>query len=143
MMALFADDSIGAAVTQDKGVLPIAVDRPDLTTRGVLGEQSLVSAVQAAQSDAALRRVLDERAENIGKLAAELMQAHSTPALVVAGSALIDDPAAPALFARSVRSVLPEASLRMIPTHREMVRDIARAVALDLVLREPLSVTTP
>ncbi|MCZ9294275.1 ROK family transcriptional regulator [Corynebacterium meitnerae] len=143
MMALFADDSIGAAVTQDKGVLPIAVDRPDLTTHGVLGEQSLVSAVQAAQSDAALRKVLDERAETIGKLAAELMQEHSTPALVVAGSALIDDPAAPALFARSVRSVLPEASLRMIPTHREMVRDIARAVALDLVLREPLSVTTP
>ena len=58
-------------------------------------------------------------------------------------STLIDDPLAPSLFARSVRSALPNASLRMIPTHREMVRDIARAVALDLVLREPLAVATP
>ena len=30
--------------------------------------------------------------------------------------------------------------LRLIPTHREVVRDIARAVALDHVLREPLQV---
>ena len=72
---------------------------------------------------------------------AELCSTHCPTSVVVAGSAFIDDPLAPAPFARTVRSTVacsPE--LRMIPTHREMVRDIARAVALDLVLREPLAV---
>ena len=30
----------------------------------------------------------------------------------------------------------------MLPTHREMVRDIARAVALDLVLADPVAVAS-
>ena len=140
IMALFADDSIGAAATQDKGVLPIAVDREELTTQGVLGEQSLIDAVAAAHTDPTTRKTLDERATKLGELAAELMREHATPTMVVAGSAFLDDPQAPGVFARAVYDKLPEASLRMIPTHREMVRDIARAVALDLVLREPLTV---
>ena len=150
IMAIFADDSIGAAVTEDKGVLPIAVDREDLTTHGLLERieeptSSLIDAVSHASSNSSTRQTLDERAEELGTVAADLMAKHDASTLVVAGSAFIDDPHDPAVFARTVRANLPDgaaASLRMIPTHREMVRDIARAVALDLVLREPLSVTT-
>ena len=72
---------------------------------------------------------------------AGLCSNYSPATVVVAGSAFIDDPLASAPFARTVRSEAncrPE--LRLIPTHREVVRDIARAVALDHVLREPLKV---
>lgn len=151
IMAIFADDSIGAAVTEDKRVVPIAVDREDLTTNGLLASigkhgQSLNDAVSLSHTQPPIRSALDHRAANLGTLAARLMAAHSTSTLVVAGSAFIDDSKAPAIFARSVRNTLPDgadARLRMIPTHREMVRDIARAVALDLVLREPLAVQLP
>lgn len=151
IMAIFADDSIGAAVTEDKRVVPIAVDRGDLTTHGLLASigkhgQSLNDAVSLSHTQPPIRHALDRRAANLGTLAAQLMAASDASTLVVAGSAFIDDPKAPAIFARSVRNTLPngaDASLRMIPTHREMVRDIARAVALDLVLREPLAVQLP
>ncbi|WP_087116929.1 ROK family transcriptional regulator [Corynebacterium urinipleomorphum] len=150
IMAIFADDSIGAAVTEDKRVLPIAVDRGDLTTHGLLDSiehgHSLIDAVQLSHTHPPIRSALDRRAEDLGEVAAQLMEAHGASTLVVAGSAFLDDPKAPAVFARTVRQTLPggaDASLRMIPTHREMVRDIARAVALDLVLREPLAVTLP
>ena len=151
IMAIFADDSIGAAVTEDKRVVPIAVDRGDLTTHGLLASigkqgQSLNDAVSLSHTQPPIRHALDRRAANLGTVAARLMAASDASTLVVAGSAFIDDPKAPAIFARSVRNTLPngaDARLRMIPTHREMVRDIARAVALDLVLREPLAVQLP
>lgn len=153
IMAIFADDSIGAAVTQPGGVLPIAIDREDLTTQGLLsrvdGAKSLVDAVSRAHTDTHARDALDERAAGLGEVAVDLMTSHQATTLVVAGSAFIDDPKAPGVFARTVRQNLPAradgqpANLRMIPTHKEMVRDIARAVALDLVLREPLSVALP
>lgn len=150
IMAIFADDSIGAAVTEDKRVLPIAVDREDLTTHGLLDSiehgHSLNDAVSLSRTHPPIRSALDRRAEDLGEVAAQLMEAHGASTLVVAGSAFLDDSKAPAVFARTVRQTLPggaDASLRMIPTHREMVRDIARAVALDLVLREPLAVSLP
>jgi len=151
IMAIFADDSIGAAVTEDKRVVPIAVDREDLTTHGLLASigkhgQSLNDAVSLSHTQPPIRTALDRRAANLGTVAARLMAANGASTLVVAGSAFIDDSKAPAIFARTVRQTLPngaDARLRMIPTHREMVRDIARAVALDLVLREPLAVQLP
>ena len=152
IMAIFADDSIGAAVTEDKLVVPITVEREDLTTHGLLDSigapktQTLIDAISHSHTTPSLRAALDRRAEGLGEVAAELMAERNASPLVVAGSAFIDDQKAPGVFARSVRQTLPEgaeARLRMIPTHREMVRDIARAVALDLVLREPLAVNLP
>lgn len=149
-MALFADDSIGAAVSQDDGVLPIPIDRADLTTRGVLEKlpvNSITDAVVAAHSNPEIRKVLDDRIAGISEVASEIVLEYSPSTVVVAGSAFLDDPTAPATFARLVRSALPDISeragvnLRMIPSHREIVRDIARAVALDLVLRDPLGVS--
>ena len=45
------------------------------------------------------------------------------------------------LFAQTVRGALPagvDVELRLIPSHHEIVRAIARAIALDHLLREPL-----
>jgi len=140
-MALFADDSIGAAVADDQGVSQ--VDLPegarDLTTAAVLGDRW--STLADAAADPAARPVLDARAHDLGALTGQLVAKHSpTTTVVVAGSAFIDDPAAPKLFATAVRTHAPDTQLRLIPTHREVVRAIARAVALDPLLREPLKV---
>lgn len=149
IMALFADDSIGAALSGPNGVSPLHIDRNDLTTEGLITAvnspaiHTLVEAVADGETSPSTRAALDRRTEELGKVAAQLVLDHVPSTLVVAGSAFIDDPKAPAIFARSVRAHLPESatvSLRMIPTHREVVRDIARAVALDLVLRDPLAI---
>lgn len=143
VLALFADDSIGCALATEEGVLPIAVTRDDLTTQGLIdaiGEPS-IRTLRDAVTDSAhkhtTRGALDDRAHQLGELAAQLSSQHAPSTIVVAGSAFIDDPLAPAPFARSVRGAGIDVELRMIPTHREVVRDIARAVALDFVLREP------
>ena len=139
-MALFADDSIGAAVADELGVAQ--VDLPagarDLTTAAVLGDRWSTLSEAAAAPEA--RELLDARARDLGHLTVELVERHSPATVVLAGSAFIDDPAAPKLFAATVRHRAPEIQLRLIPTHREVVRAIARAVALDPLLREPLKV---
>lgn len=99
--------------------------------------------MRAGAHDPQVRELLDDRAVLLGDVAAQLAEEHRPQTIVVAGSAFVDDPQAPKLFASTVRSRLGEASenveLRMIPTHREIVRAIARAVALDPLLREPLA----
>lgn len=149
VMALFADDSIGVAVSTPDGVDPVAVARDELTTQGLIdtlgepGIRTLGDAVSHAATEKATRRALDERARRLGDLVAELSAQHHPVTVVVAGSAFIDDPQAPGVFARAVRAAGIDVELRMIPTHREVVRDIARAVALDFVLRQPLTVASP
>lgn len=144
-LALFADDSIGAAVSGPKGVTQVSVTLNDdsiLPTAGLLagtGAATLSELVASGQA----RELLDARATQLGELAAELIADHSPSTVVVAGSAFIDDPLAPGKFAGTVRSILGPAaenvSLRLIPTHSEFVRAIARAVALDPLLRDPLA----
>lgn len=145
VMALFADDSIACAISHPDGVEAIEVGQGELTTRGLIdaiGEEdirTLKDAVTDSREDT--RYALDRRARGLGSLVAGLCSTYSPATVVVAGSAFIDDTLAAAPFARTVRSEAncrPE--LRLIPTHREVVRDIARAVALDYVLREPLKV---
>ncbi|MDO5668374.1 MAG: ROK family protein [Corynebacterium sp.] len=139
-MALFADDSIGAAVADDQGVrqIDLPAGARDLTTAAVLGDRW--PSLAEATADPAARPLLDARARNLGALTGQLVAEHSPTTVVVAGSAFLDDPAAPKLFAAAVRTHAPEIQLRLIPTHREVVRAIARAVALDPLLREPLTV---
>lgn len=146
VMALFADDSIACAISHPDGVEPIEVEQGELTTQGLIdaigveGIRSLRDAVTDSREDT--RYALDRRARGLGSLVAGLCSLHSPATVVVAGSAFIDDPLSSAPFARTVRAeahYYPD--LRVIPSHREVVRDIARAVALDRVLREPLQVT--
>ena len=145
VMALFADDSIACAISHPDGVEPIEVEQGELTTQGLIDAigvdtiRTLQDAVTDSREDT--RYALDRRARGLGSLVAGLCTNHSPATVVVAGSAFIDDPLASGPFARTVRSeaqYYPD--LRVIPSHREVVRDIARAVALDRVLREPLQV---
>lgn len=145
VMALFADDSLACAMSTPTGVMAIDVASDHLTTQGLLNAvaqpamHSLQEVVALAEQQPATRQALDQRARGLGSLVATLADAHTPSTVVVAGSAFIDDPQAPATFARTVASEAERApKLRMIPSHREIVRDIARAVALDKVLREPL-----
>ncbi|AKK10095.1 ROK family protein [Corynebacterium uterequi] len=145
-MAFFADDSIGAAVSTGSGVrqLDVTLDEDSiLPTYGLLtGTTARSLAELVAQHTDASRALLDRRAQALGELAAEFIAEQRPSTVVVAGSAFLEDPHAPGIFARTVRSQLgsgdDDVELRLIPTHREIVLAIARAVALERVLQDPL-----
>ena len=100
---------------------------------------SLTEAAQIAESNPTVRTILDERARQLGTITAELVKAHSPATVVIAGGAFTDDPKAPKQFAATVRaSAGDELQLRMIPGHKEIVRAVARTVATDQLLRQPL-----
>ncbi|QCB27419.1 ROK family transcriptional regulator [Corynebacterium endometrii] len=171
VLVLFADDSIGAALSNSSGVrqiVPLPTVSSDLlnldgaaaeralTTAGVLkslkdagaGQESLAAAVAAGEdtgsgAGATARAILDERARLLGEVAAELIDEYRPATVVVAGSAFYSDSSAPKKFAASARAACStpteDVELRMIPTHREIVRAVARAVALDQLLRTPLA----
>ena len=145
VMALFADDSLACAISSPEGVNPIEVEQGELTTQGLLDaiDVPTIRTLRQAVEDAgeATRSALDSRARGLGTLVAGLCSDHCPNTVVVAGSAFIDDPLASAPFARTVREhISGPIDLRLIPSHKDVVRDIARAVALDYVLREPLAV---
>lgn len=162
VLILFADDSLGAAVSDDLGVRSIGtlpetesqlLDTAGLATEEALSTQGflrrlndlgpdlpdLATTVSASENNTELRSLLDERAHLLGQVGAELVNNHLPQTLVVAGSAFTEDPGAPRVFAETIRRLSQrELNLRMIPTHREIVRAVARAAALDQLLREPL-----
>lgn len=145
VLVLFADDSIGAAFSNELGVhsiptLPSTKRGPAeevLSTSGCLGSISLSAAVQSPH----FREVLDARARGLGEVACELCAEHQPATVVLAGSAFSEDPRAPKIFAEVIRSssLHYQPELRMIRSHQDMVQAIARAVALDRLLRAPLS----
>lgn len=151
-LVLFADDSIGAAYTLDDQVtqvIPLPAissallgEGPAeqlLSTRGVLRHTGAGTVAAAASSEGADREVLSERARQLGTITATLAREHRPTAIVIAGGAFLDDPLAPKLFAAQVREGVDYApQLRMIPSHGEVVRAVARAVAIDPLLRVPL-----
>lgn len=154
VLALFADDSIGAALSTEDGVrqLPPLADPHGHTAQDSLSTAAVLEKLanngvtagniaEAAEMTGVARSVLDERAHDLGAVAAQLVCKYHPDTVVVAGSAFVDDPQAPRLFASAVREKAPNADvqLRMIPTHREIVRTVARAVALDPLLRVPLT----
>lgn len=147
MLTLFADDSVGAAISGSDTItqLDIADHTGDLTTAALLdaaGSKASSLRELVASDDEHARNLLDDRAVRLGELVAQLIDAHSPTTVVIAGSAFIDDPAAPRLFAQSVRSALPDSTsveLRMIPSHQEIVRAIARAVAVNQLIHNPLA----
>lgn len=152
VLVLFADDSIGAALSANDEVsqiipLPatsqLADPEESLTTAAVLRKLgrtgTLTEAVAAAANNPAERKILDDRARQLGEIAALLVNEYKPATVVVAGSAFLDDPAAPKLFAAAVREKAGRSTqLRVIPSLKEIVRAITRAIALDPLLRVPL-----
>ena len=162
VLVLFADDSTGAALSTEEGVTQLvplprissellnlndASSEDNVATQAVLDAlaareisgSTLAEAATIAEDNETARGILDERAHLLASIAADLVTEHNPVTVVLAGSAFIDDPHAAKLFASSLRQHNTDAQLRLIPTHREIVRAIARAVALDPLLRVPLS----
>ena len=72
--------------------------------------------------------------------AAEAAESIKPSVLVLSGSAFSEDPKGRSVFASQLKKEYSgDIELRLIPTHRENVRAAARAVALDRLLNEPLS----
>lgn len=162
VLVLFADDSTGAALSTEEGVTQLvplprissellnlhdSASEDNVATQAVLdalaareiSASTLAEAATIAEDNETARGILDERAHLLASIAADLVTEHNPVTVVLAGSAFIDDPHAAKLFASSLRQHNTDAQLRLIPTHREIVRAIARAVALDPLLRVPLS----
>ena len=142
VMVLYADDSVGAALTTTDEITQLTLDAPEsLATQALLDATSAPTFADAVQ-DPNARALLDDRARTLGTIAAELLAEHQPDTLVVAGGTFVDDPAAPKLFASAVRQACPHPTeLRLIPAHTEIVRACTRAVALDPLLRVPLDLS--
>lgn len=118
----YADDSLGAAIAHLEGLHSVA-SIPTLAPPG--------------------------RAEDVEFLADMvdlILDAPEGPVrtIVLAGQHITHDARVPHRIAAEVRRrhALP-LTFRLIPTHEEIVRGIARAVATDSVLRDPLGVSIP
>lgn len=161
-LALFADDSLSAAVTTDDGAWQIRTlptvtsealglrdNAPEtsLNTDGFLAHvrrtglpaPSLQALVKSAETTPRARAALDERGTLLARLTAELIARYQPSTVVLAGSTFTEDKGTTKAFSQAIRQVVdtvPE--LRLIPTHNEIVQAIARAAALDPVLRDPL-----
>ncbi|KQB87122.1 ROK family transcriptional regulator [Corynebacterium lowii] len=148
-LAIFADDSLSAALDTPSEITSLSTPGAPLTTSCLLRKVRDLGVEAPTLADAvahpAARPLLDARAKGIAQLAVELVRRHLPQHLIIAGSAFSEDPHAPRIFGATVRRALsafdsPKHSveLRMIPTHTEIVHAITRAAALDLVLRDPL-----
>lgn len=141
VLVLFADDSIGAALSigdEVSQIIPLPsvaeVPHPEETLTTAAVQKKLDSVDTSAH-----REILDERARHLGLVAARLIKEHEPTTVVLAGGAFLDDPAAPKRFAAVVREKAGKsAQLRLIPSHQEIVGAITRAIALDPLLRVPL-----
>ena len=111
----------------------------DAVRRHGIEANTLPEVATIAESNSAVRAILDERARQLGQITAEMVHEYSPKTVVIAGGAFTGDSRAPQLFASTVRdSASEDLELRMIPSHKEIVRAVARTVATDQLLREPL-----
>lgn len=160
VLLLFADDSLGSALSVDdevNSIIPLPQTRSEVLGHGasehLLATQSILEAVRRhgieantlhevatiAESNSAVRAILDERARQLGQITADMVHEYAPKTVVIAGGAFTGDSRAPQLFASTVRdSASEDLELRMIPSHKEIVRAVARTVATDQLLREPL-----
>lgn len=162
VLVFFADDSLGAALATKNGVEQVPLPEVaseifsdgdterSLATASVLdavrsrgcSAETIVEAADIVTQHGGAREVLDDRARLLGAVTARLNEEYRPDRIVLAGSAFIDDKRAPKIFVNALRDLAGKdlvAELRLIPTHREVVKAIARAVALDPLLRVPLS----
>lgn len=162
-LTFYADDSVGAAYSDDLGVQVLGpletTGGSDLDTLGMSPEaalstqgflsrvsdqgifaESLGELVKIAATNDKARKLLDDRATLLAHAAAAAAQQRKPATLVLAGSAFSEDQKGRSVFAAQLKKEYDaEIELRLIPTHRENTRAAARAVALDRLLNEPLS----
>lgn len=114
----YADDSLGAAIAHPEGLSSV----DSIPTLAPLGQETNV-------------RFLADMVERV-------LTADEVPVttMVLAGQHFTQDARVPHLVAAEVRRRYRHPlRFRLIPTHEEIVRGIARAVATDYALRDPLA----
>ena len=162
-LTFYADDSVGAAYSNDTGVHVVgplqatsdsALDTGGMTPEDALSTQgflnrvsdqgtyadTLAELVTLADRDPKVRTLLDERATLLAHAAAAAARDLKPSTLVLSGSAFSEDQKGRSIFAAELKKEYDrDIELRLIPTHRENVRAAARAVALDRLLNTPLA----
>ncbi|WP_080792680.1 ROK family transcriptional regulator [Corynebacterium pacaense] len=162
-LTFYADDSVGAAYSDDEGVHVIGAleasgdstldtggmaPEDALSTQGFLNRvsdqgifsDSLDELVKLAADNPRIRELLDDRARLLARSAATAAQSVNPGTVVLSGSAFSEDPDGRQVFAAELKeNYTHDVELRLIPTHRENTRAAARSVALDRLLNEPLS----
>lgn len=121
-------DAVGAT-----GVLAAARDH------GVRAE-SMADLIAAAQTNSTARAILDERARILGLAVANVADIVDPAHVILAGAAFTDDAAGLRVAARTIADVSPvRRDIRVSRARGTITRDAARAVALDPLHSDPLS----
>lgn len=121
-------DAVGAT-----GVLAAARDH------GVRAE-SMADLIAAAQTNSTGRAILDERARILGLAVANVADIVDPAHVILAGAAFTDDAAGLRVVARTIADVSPvRRDIRVSRARGTITRDAARAVALDPLHSDPLS----
>lgn len=121
-------DAVGAT-----GVLAAARDH------GVRAE-SMADLIGAAQTNSTARAILDERARILGLAVANVADIVDPAHVILAGAAFTDDAAGLRVAARTIADVSPvRRDIRVSRARGTITRDAARAVALDPLHSDPLS----
>lgn len=130
-------DLLGGATLKDAvgatGVLAAAREH------GVRAE-SMADLIAAAQTDSTARAILDERARILGLAVANVADIVDPAHVILAGAAFTDDAAGLRVAARTIADVSPvRRDIRVSRARGTITRDAARAVALDPLHSDPLS----
>lgn len=121
-------DAVGAT-----GVLAAARDH------GVRAE-SVADLIGAAQTNSTARAILDERARILGLAVANVADIVDPAHVILAGAAFTDDAAGLRVAARTIAGASPvRRDIRVSRARGTITRDAARAVALDPLHSDPLS----
>lgn len=101
---------------------------------------SFAELVAAADSDATARMLLDERARVLGLAVSNVADIVDPAHVILAGAAFTDDAAGLRVTARTIAATSPvRRDIRVSRARGTITRDAARAVALDPLHRDPLS----
>lgn len=115
------------------GVLAAARDH------GVRAE-TIVELISAANTDATARAILDERARLLGLAVSTVADIVDPAHVILAGAAFTDDAAGLRVAARTIAANSPvRRDIRVSRARGTITRDAARAVALDPLHSDPLS----
>lgn len=121
-------DAVGST-----GVLAAARDH------GVRAE-SIADLITASQTNATARAILDERARILGLAVANVADIVDPAHVILAGAAFTDDAAGLRVTARTIAATSPvRRDIRVSRARGTITRDAARAVALDPLHSDPLS----
>lgn len=142
------DGSIGHLRPADSDLLGGATLREAVGATGVLAAarehgiraDSFAELVAAGETNVAARAILDERARLLGLAVSNVADIVDPAHVILAGAAFTDDAAGLRVTARTIAATSPvRRDIRVSRARGTITRDAARAVALDPLHSDPLS----